>query len=128
MKDLNVRLSVSDAAALAVRVTRVALPTLVMAAAMSGCSSTGIFAELGKKILTGVFAFGGVAGAIALSVIGVKILVANATGSSYATSQGIIALLGAGAGLILMLLGPSIADALIDSLSGISTEITIPTP
>jgi len=95
---------------------------------LSGCSGTALMADLGKQVLTVVFAFGGVAAAVGLSVIGVKILVGNATGSSYATSQGIMALLGAAAGLVLMLLGPNIASSLVEALAGVPKTITIPTP
>ena len=98
------------------------------ASMLSGCSGTALMADLGKQVLTVVFAFGGVAAAVGLSVIGVKILVGNATGSSYATSQGIMALLGAAAGLVLMLLGPNIASSLVEALAGVPKTITIPTP
>lgn len=95
---------------------------------LSGCARTQLIADLGTQVLGVVFAFGGVAAAIALSVIGVKILVANATGSSYATSQGILALLGAIAGLVLMLLGPNIASSLVEALAGVPKTITVPQP
>jgi len=101
---------------------------LSVASMLSGCSGTALMADLGKQVLTVVFAFGGVAAAVGLSVIGVKILVGNATGSSYATSQGIMALLGAAAGLVLMLLGPNIATSLVEALAGVDKTITIPTP
>jgi len=99
-----------------------------VASMLSGCSGTELMADLGRQVLTVVFAFGGIAAAIALSVIGVKILVGNATGSSYATSQGIMALLGAIAGLVLMLLGPNIASSLVNALANVPKTITIPTP
>jgi len=102
--------------------------SLSVASMLSGCSGTALMADLGKQVLTVVFAFGGVAAAIALSVIGVKILVGNATGSSYATSQGIMALLGAIAGLVLMLLGPNIATSLVNALASVPKDITNPTP
>jgi len=95
---------------------------------LSGCARTQLIADLGTQVLGVVFAFGGVAAAIALSVIGVKILVANATGSSYATSQGILALLGAIAGLVLMLLGPNIASSLVEALASVPKTITVPQP
>ena len=101
---------------------------LSVSSMLSGCSGTALMADLGKQVLTVVFAFGGVAAAVGLSVIGVKILVGNATGSSYATSQGIMALLGAAAGLVLMLLGPNIATSLVNALAGVDKTITIPTP
>jgi len=101
---------------------------LSVASMLSGCSGTALIADLGKQVLTVVFALGGAAAAIALSMIGVKIIVGNATGSSYATSQGIMALLGAVAGLVLMLLGPNIASSLVEALAGVPKTITIPTP
>jgi hypothetical protein len=101
---------------------------LLLGLLLSGCSGTSLMADLGKQVLTVVFAFGGVAAAISLSIIGVKILVGNATGSSYATSQGIMALLGAAAGLVLMLLGPNIAASLVESLAGVPKNIVIPSP
>jgi len=102
--------------------------SLSVASMLSGCSGTALMADLGKQVLTVVFAFGGVAAAVGLSVIGVKILVGNATGSSYATSQGIMALLGAAAGLVLMLLGPNIASSLVEALAGVPKTITVPQP
>jgi hypothetical protein len=70
---------------------------------------TMLMADLGKQMLTVVFAFGGVGAAI----IGVEILVGNATGSSHVASQGIMALLGVAAGLVLMLPGPNIAASIV---------------
>lgn len=111
--------------AAAVRAAALALPVLL--AGCAGSAENSPLVQLGRSALSMVFVFGGIAAAIALSVIGVKMIIANATGSSYATAQGIMALLGAGAGLLIMLLGPSIAEALINAVAGVPKNIVIPT-
>lgn len=92
----------------------------------AGCAGNAILVNLGQQILSLVFAIGGLAAAIVLAIIGVRLIIASATGSSYATTQAVFAFLGAAGGLVLMLTGPAIADAIIKSLANVQRNITLP--
>lgn len=92
----------------------------------AGCTGNTILISLGQQVLSFVFAVGGLAAAITLAVIGVRLIIGSATGSSYATTQAVFAFLGAAGGLVLMLTGPSVADAIIKSLASVQRTITIP--
>ena len=100
--------------------------TLALALLQVGCAGNAILVNLGQQILSLVFAIGGLAAAIVLAVIGVRLIIASATGSSYATTQAVFAFLGAAGGLVLMLTGPAIADAIIKSLASVQRTITLP--
>ncbi|MCL5998669.1 MAG: hypothetical protein M1546_21815 [Chloroflexi bacterium] len=100
--------------------------TLSVAVLQAGCAGNAILVNLGQQILSLVFAIGGLAAAIVLAVIGVRLIIASATGSSYATTQAVFAFLGAAGGLVLMLTGPAIADAIIKSLASVQRTITLP--
>jgi len=71
--------------------------------------------NLGKAALEVVFALGGVAAALAGSVAGIRLILANALGSGYALGQAISSLIVAMIGLGLMLFGPSMAAAVIEA-------------
>jgi hypothetical protein len=92
----------------------------------AGCAGNAMLLNLGQQVLSLVFAVGGLASAIGLAVIGVRLIVGSTTGSSYASTQAVFALLGAACGLVLMLTGPTIADAIIKSLASVQRNITIP--
>ena len=104
----------------------VLIALFALSAFQAGCTGNTILIKLGQQVLSFVFAIGGLAAAITLAVIGVRLIIGSATGSSYATSQAVFAFLGAAGGLVLMLTGPSIADAIIKSLAGVQRTITIP--
>jgi hypothetical protein len=89
----------------------------------------GALTNVGKAVLTAIFAIAGVAAAIVMSAIGLRLLIGAGTGSPYATSQSVLSFLAAGCGLLLALAGPTIAGMLIDaaaSAGATSTDIKIP--
>jgi hypothetical protein len=93
---------------------------LLIASLLGGCSApiNQELYQLAVEVLGGVFAIGGAAAAVGFSVIGVKIIVGNAAGSSYRTTEGVLALVGAVTGLVLMIVGPSIAMEVWSVVSG----------
>lgn len=100
-----------------------------VAFAQTGGGAGGALANVGKSILVAIFAIAGVAAAIVMSAIGLRLLIGAGTGSPYATSQSVISFLAAGCGLLLALAGPTIAGMLIDAATtagATSTEIKIP--
>jgi hypothetical protein len=103
---------------------------LLVAIVLGGCADSGraTATTVAQRALSAVFMIGGAASAVGLSIIGVKIVFGNASNSGYNTSQGIMALVGAGVGLVLMLAGPSIASAVITSLADINASIPMPEP
>ena len=89
----------------------------------------GALTNVGKSILTAIFAIAGVAAAIVMSAIGLRLLIGAGTGSPYATSQSVLSFLAAGCGLLLALAGPTIAGMLIDAAAAAgatSVDIKIP--
>jgi hypothetical protein len=88
--------------------------------------------EIAKRIIQGIFFIAGVAAAVVMAAIGLKILIASGAESGYGVSKGIYALLGAGAGLVIAFAGPAIAGIIIGAAEGgglgtaASTNLTLP--
>lgn len=94
-----------------------------------GGDAGGALTNVGRAVLSAIFAIAGVAAAIVMSAIGLRLLIGAGTGSPYATSQAVLSFLAAGCGLLLALAGPTVAGMLIDaaaSAGATSTEIRIP--
>lgn len=88
-------------------------------------SSEDVIVSLGIKILNVVLTLAGVAAAVGGAAVGLRLIVGSATGSSYAMSQAIFALMGVVGGLALALLGPKIGEAIITSV-GATKSIVVP--
>jgi hypothetical protein len=75
--------------------------------------------SLGTDALSVVFALGGVCAALAGTIAGIRLLLANVLGSGYALGQAISSLIVAMIGLALMLAGPSMASMIVRGVGGI---------
>jgi len=66
-----------------------------------------------------VFALGGICAALAGTIAGIRLLLANVLGSGYALGQAISSLIVTMIGLALMLAGPSMASMIVRGVGGI---------
>ena len=85
-----------------------------------------VLVDLGTSLLQFVLTCAGVATAVGGAVVGLRLIIAASTGSSYAASQAVFALLGVGGGLVLAIAGPEIGKAIINATSSLSRNITVP--
>ena len=76
-------------------------------------SKSAPLTNIAGQLIGSIFTIAGIAAAVVASGIGLKILIASGVGSPYGVSQGIMAMLAAGAGLIFAFAGPQVANMII---------------
>ena len=95
-------------------------------------AAAGPVFQIAKRIIQGIFFIAGVAAAVVMAAIGLKILIASGAESGYGVSKGIYALLGAAVGLVIAFAGPALAGIIIGAAEGgglgtaESTNLTLP--
>ena len=109
---------------------RVGVFGLLSMGLLSSCAGTDTsgFNLLGQNAISAIFLAGGILSAVIGSAMGIKLIMAIAGGQSYAVSGAVMSCLAIAAGVILMFVGPSIANGITTSLATIKQPIPQPKP
>ena len=88
----------------------------------------GVLVEMGQKLLGIVFTVGGIAAAVGGGIIGIRLIIGSAAGSSHTVSHAVMAAMGLLFGFAMVIGGPALAQMIVDGMASVPKTIPQPTP